>query len=272
LKVRTGCSGWSYKQWVGTFYPLKAKPKDYLRLYSAAFDCVEVDSSFYRIPSQKSVYYWAGSTPSDFIFTVKMPKQITHEGGFIGYERLLEHFLKSISVIRGKMGPILIQLPPSLTYEKDWELLKAFLDSLTGEFKYAIEFRHQSFFQQNVYSKLESHKMTLVWSDLPYLEPEPVITSDTLYLRLVGDRSIDESEFGTIAEDKSNSIAEWVARIRFVQENVEKVFIFSNNHYQGFGPATVNIVRKELGLPEINWSTMMKASVSEGQATLFDTI
>lgn len=256
---------------MGPFYPSNSKQTDFLRLYSSAYDTVEIDSSFYHIPNSMTMHRWYSMTPSSFVFAAKMPKQITHDSGFRDYEEILSYFLKSYELLKEKQGPVLVQLPPSLNHESGWRSLRSFLDSLPSAPKFAVEFRNKSFFNGDVYSYLESRNITLAWSEVPYVKSEPILTTDTVYLRLVGDRSIKETEFGKVVKDRTESVRRWAANIRSVEGSAERVFIFSNNHFQGFGPATVNLVRRELGLDEIDWHEKMNTSRPEGQLTLFDT-
>src|SRR5437660_1032933 len=108
-----GCSGWSYQDWVGPFYPRDAKPGEYLKLYSNVFNAVEIDSTYYRTPSPLMVANWRKKTPETFLFTAKFPKKITHELKLRDSLAQLERYYKSISELREKLGPLLIQLPPS---------------------------------------------------------------------------------------------------------------------------------------------------------------
>ncbi|MEM0117240.1 MAG: DUF72 domain-containing protein [Conexivisphaerales archaeon] len=268
MKVYLGCSGWSYDAWVGPFYPSGSKPADYLKLYSRVFDAVEIDSTFYRLPSSRMIQRWASSTPDNFVFTAKMPKQITHESGFEDYQKLLGYFINSMNILHGKLGCILVQLPPSFTYSKVWKKLGAFLEVLPHGFCYAIEFRHSDWFRSEVYKRLEELNITMAWSETPYTDTPPVMTTSLVYLRLVGDRSIREEQFGRIVKDRSDAIKKWAKNIK--EANPDRVFAFSNNHFQGFGPATVNQLRRELGMEELNWSRTMLSYRDVGQRSLFE--
>jgi uncharacterized protein YecE (DUF72 family) len=155
-KVRVGCSGWSYEDWVGPFYPKDSKPKDFLKLYSSVFNTVEIDSSFYRIPNQAMVSQWKKNTPEDFLFCPKFPKKITHDLKLQNVSSILSFFYKTLAGLGDKLGPLVVQLPHSFKYEKGMPSLTNFVSELKSGFRHAIEFRHVSWFRQDVYKLLES--------------------------------------------------------------------------------------------------------------------
>ena len=111
-EIRTGCISWTYPDWVGNFYPIDSKSSEFLKLYSQVFDIVEVDSSFYRSPSAASVRQWKEKTPANFLFTVKMPKRITHELKLDGIEKELSYFEGSLKILGAKLAAVTVQLPP----------------------------------------------------------------------------------------------------------------------------------------------------------------
>lgn len=269
-KYLTGCSGWSYKSWVGPFYPKGTKAKDFLRLYSTVFDAVEIDSTFYSIPESSVVSNWYSSTGDHFTFTAKLPKTITHERKLINSGTQLSFFLESIGKLKEKLGCILVQMPHSFKYDHGFQNLGKFVKELPGDAKFAFEFRDPSWFTDDVYSLLSDAGMTLAWSDTPFAVSPDCITSKTGYLRLVGDRKIEESDFGKVQRDKSESLSFWGKKLSARIMELEEVFIFSNNHYQGFGPATVNSMRKELGLEEVKWDASPRHELDSSQKSIFD--
>lgn len=133
-----GSSGFSYASWKPGFYPAGSKPGDFLRLYSERLNTVELNATFYRLPSEEQLAKWAAQTPPEFRFAVKMTGSITHRGRF----EQLATFCERVHALGERLGPILIQLPP--TRPRDDGLLRLFLDSLDPAFRYAFEFRHPS--------------------------------------------------------------------------------------------------------------------------------
>ncbi|HYC26670.1 MAG TPA: DUF72 domain-containing protein, partial [Nitrososphaerales archaeon] len=209
--LRIGCSGWSYKDWQGIFYPKGLPAKDYLSYYSKVFNCVEIDSSFYRVPNQYMVVQWAKNTPAGFTFSPKLPKKITHENKLVGFESSLVYFYSMVSKLKDKLGPIAVQLPPSIKLSTHLSTMEKFIAGLSPEFKHAIEFRHKSWFTPEVYALLKKHNIAMVWSLNQYLETPPEVTADFLYLRLVGDREI--TEFSGIQRDRSEDMRKWAEAV-----------------------------------------------------------
>ncbi len=252
-KVRIGCSGWSYKDWVGPFYPSGAEAKDYLRLYSRTFDCVEIDSSFYRIPSPGMVSQWKSSTPGTFTFSPKLSKKITHDNKLENYEPTLLYFYSVLGKLGSKLGPIVVQLPPSVKVEKHKALMEKFVSSLEPRFKHAIEFRHKSWFTPETYKLLERNNVAMAWSINQYLETPPEVTADFVYLRMVGTREI--TKFDGIQKEMRDEMERWATALKENAASLkDESYVFFNNHFAGFGPESVNEFRRLLGMIELNWT------------------
>jgi len=269
MKLRVGCSGWSYKKWVGPFYPRGAVPENFLQIYSRVFDCVEIDSTFYGIPDIRTVEAWKESTPEDFRFYPKIPGKITHDQRLSGIENTLNTFLDSIGCLGGKLGMILIQLPPFLRYEDGSEDFLKFLSLLPGKFRFAVEFRHDSWFRESIYSELEASGITLAWSETPFVDTPRIMTTSEVYLRLVGDRRIPVDQFGSMRLDRSASIGKWAAELKTMESEIGIASVFSNNHFQGFGPGTVNQFLDQMGMPKIDWASKILSDQGKKQKTLF---
>ncbi len=267
-KMHVGCSGWSYEDWMGPFYPKGAKPKDFLRLYSSVFDSVEIDSSFYRIPNSFMISQWKRNTPEGFLFSPKFPKKITHELKLQNASSTVDFFYKTFAGLGSKLGPMVLQMPPSFKYEKGMKDLENFfakdLKTGNGAFRHAIEFRHASWFRDDVYKLLESYNVALCWSINQYLKETPTqLTSNFLYVRMVGERDI--TNFGGKQKDRSKESKEMVDSIKAVAGSVDDAFIFFNNHFAGFGPESVNEFRRLSGLMEMDYSKLSLVDVSPGE-------
>ena len=268
-KLRIGCSGWGYKDWLNVFYPSGAANKDFLKFYSSIFDAVEIDSSFYRTPTPPMIRSWYEKTPQDFLFTAKLPKKITHEKHLAGVDVQLDWFEKSIKGLREKLGGVVVQLPPSFKVAKDKSRLADFLKLIDPKVRYAIEFRHMSWFEdQSILPLLRDHNVSLCWSITQYLETPKEVTSDQLYLRFVGDRSI--TEFKGIQKDQKQKMMEWHKELVAKEDSFKDAFVFFNNHFAGFGPASVNEFRRLTGLIEKEWATSGVGDTSPNQASLSD--
>ena len=266
MKYYIGCSGWSYTSWKGPFYPPNLENSDWLRFYSQVFDYVEIDSSFYRIPSQFMVKNWVKRTPDNFRFTAKFPKVVTHDKLLIDVEDDVERFLENIKPLEKKTLALLIQLPPSLEIMPGLESLRNLLPLLDDRFRYAVEVRHHSWFQDFAYNFFADNNICLVWSQLAKIRTPPIVTTDFLYVRFIGDRSIDEKDFGKIQDDRVLEMSNWAEQIRNAEigkgkgrrSEVRDAMIAANNHYAGFGPGTVNIFRNMVGMSELSWEDQQR--------------
>lgn len=261
MTIRIGCSGWSYSDWVGPFYPHSTKPEEYLELYSKVFDTVEIDSTFYRVPSPNMVNQWYSSTSNGFMFCPKFPKRITHDLKLENASSYLEHFTRRLSVLQEKLGPFVIQLPPSFKLQKHHEQLSHFIESLDDQYRYAIEFRHESWFNSETASLLKSKNICQVWSLNQYLTTPATITADFVYLRFVGDRAIDQ--FSRLQKDQTESMRDWNRSLTETPDSAKERFVLFNNHFAGFGPGSVNEFRRLMGLAELDWSHLAKDSAQK---------
>ncbi|CAN5627470.1 DUF72 domain-containing protein [soil metagenome] len=258
MTLNIGCSGWSYEGWKGNFYPKKMENKDYLLYYSKFFKFVEVDSTYYHIPSRSTVRGWKDKTPEDFKFSLKFPKIITHE-------KKLEDVVKPLSILFYSLEPLiektltlLIQLPPFLTEKKGFNPLQDMIHHLDKRFRYSLEVRHSSWFNDNVYDFLKENNITLVWSIRDKLKSPSIVTSDQVYIRFIGDRSISEMDFGKIVKNRRKEMIEYVKKVNETQNDnssIRDVLIAFNNHFAGFGPQSVTDFLNLMGMSEIDWKT-----------------
>ncbi len=265
IPVRTGCMGWSYADWVGPFYPKGTRPADYLRLYSQVFDTVEVDSSFYGMPGEDMIRQWKDRTQDDFLFTLKMPKEFTHECKLRVDGRKLAEFERRAMGLKSKLACVLLLLSPSARYEDMIEDLKHIAKILDERVRYAIEFRNISWFRHEVYDLLREKNISLTWSANMYVDTPPVMTSDSVYLRFIGDRRI--TSFDRVQRDRTGELKEWNDRLKTVieQGRARRAFVFSNNHFAGFAPETIFTFRKLAGLEVKEWRrAMMGMRFNEG--------
>ena len=258
-KLYVGCSGWSYDGWLGHFYPSNLDRKEFLKYYSQIFDFVEIDSSFYNPPNIFMTKRWASITPDNFRFSAKFPRSITHEKRLTAdadSEKELRYFFDVMNPIRAKLLALLLQLPPSLTAKEGLKKLEALIHILDPGFRYAVEVRHKSWFDQSVYQLLSQNNICLAWSQLDTIQTPPDLTSDFLYLRFIGDRSINERDFGRMQKDRTKELKIWSDSIDRVKDRAKLAIVAANNHYAGFGPGTANSFRKMVGLKEVNWEEM----------------
>jgi uncharacterized protein YecE (DUF72 family) len=240
---------------MGTFYPSNLENKNWLSYYSKFFKFVEVDSTFYSIPSRFIVRGWKEKTPDDFKFSLKFPKKITHDNKMQDVSKDLYVFFKNLEPLVDKTILLLIQLPHYLTASKSFEAFENMVKKLDSRFKYALEVRDESWFNDNLYDFLRSNNIALTWSIRDELKTPPIITSDQVYIRFIGDRSINEKDFGKIVKDRNKEMAEYIDIIndKAVLEN-QNVSIAFNNHFAGFGPESASTFLKLMDKPAPEWS------------------
>jgi uncharacterized protein YecE (DUF72 family) len=220
------------------------------------FDYVEIDSTFYQIPSKNMVKLWNERTPSNFRFSAKFPRVITHEKKFQNCEKELELFYNAMEPLKDKLLTLLIQFPPSFKIKEGLDALGKYDFYFDDTFRYSIEVRHSSWFNDLAYNFFKKYNICLVWNQLDRVQSPPVVTSDFVYIRFIGDRSINEKDFGTIQRDRAVEMRNWATKLRDIQrheKDVEKALVAANNHYAGFGPETSNMFREMLGLNRVRW-------------------
>ena len=253
LKYFLGCSGWSYDGWKGSFYPKELDNRYWLSYYSQIFDFVEIDSTFYRIPSKFMVNNWDKRTTDNFRFAVKFPKVITHDKRLKDVEKDIERFYDVMEPLYDKILVFLIQLPPSLQIAEGLDLIKNLQYQLNPSFRYAIEVRHHSWFNELFYNYIKEKKYCLVWSQQDIVITPPVVTTDFIYLRLIGDRSINEKDFGKINKDRTKEMEIWSKILEDDDRKVKDLnmaIIAANNHYAGFGPMTAKLFAEMMNLKD----------------------
>jgi len=275
LQYYIGCSGWSYSSWQGPFYPHNIENSQWLEYYSQVFDFVEIDSTFYRMPNPFMVKNWYKRTPDNLRFTAKFPKIITHDKRLKDVEKELEYFLESISGLEEKILALLIQLPPSLGLAEGLEGLREIVPELDKRFRYAVEVRDNSWFQDLAYNFFRNNNICMVWSQLAGIRIPPIVTTDFLYIRFIGDRSIDEKDFGRIQKDRVAEMRKWARNLKRTGEvddhKPNLAIVAANNHYAGFGPGTANMFRNMVGLEEVTWKDKKIPLTEDGKLSSADS-
>ncbi len=211
--------------------------KSWLPYYCQVFNYVEIDSTFYNIPSELMVRNWDRRTPDNFRFTAKFPKVITHDKRFKNVEKELSLFYKTMEPLKDKILALLIQLPPSYELKEGLEDFRGYNFFFDDTFRYAIEVRHPSWFNELAYNLFRNSNISLVWSQMDRLQTPPIVTSDFVYLRLIGDRRLAESQFGKIQIDRTEEIRNWANKMKEVRQNEKDVkagIVTANNHYGGY--------------------------------------
>lgn len=237
-RVFLGTSGWSYDDWNDVFYPAGTSPAERLAYYATKYSTVEVDSTFYGIPSMKTVQSWMERTPDDFVFSAKFPRQITHDLRLVHCEHETMAFVGVMSELGNKLGPLLLQLPPDFTTDS-FEDLAMFFEGLPDGYSYAVEVRHSSWLIDEYADLLKRWNVAMVLTCSAHFERFWRTTSRIAYIRWLGKR-MNIKRFDSIQKDRSEEIGWWVPRIEHFVEKGGIVFGYANNNYAGFAPQTVN--------------------------------
>ena len=237
-KLHVGTMGWSYDFWRGNFYPEGSG--NLLTEYANTFHTVEIDNTFYRIPSRDTVKKWAEETPDDFIFTAKFPRKITHIKMLQDCQEELAVFVEHMSLMGDKLGPMLIQLPPGFKPEMAG-ILNDFLAGIP-EGRFAVEVRNKKWLDEKFYDMLRNYKVALALIDHPWMPPMNTITADFTYIRWVGDRKKVTGRLGKVEKDRSGDIKDWAGRIKGFMDDSVEVFGYFSKSYSGYPPGDVRML------------------------------
>jgi uncharacterized protein YecE (DUF72 family) len=269
LQVFVGCSGWSHPSWKDRFYPSNLDTSDWLGHYSNIFDYVEIDSSFYRVPDAFMVENWYNKTPTHFRFTAIFPQIITHYKKLFDAEYELEAFFAAMSKLGDKLLCLVMQLPASIKLMEGLEALKRILPMLDPAFRYAVEVRDRSWFQDLAYDFFANNNLCMVWNESTGIQTPAVVTTDFVYLRFIADRIMDYSDKNQ--GDKLIGMQYWANKVNQVRtedavsNKVKFAIVSANNSYAGFGPSTANSFRRMIGLQEVLWDdrNMVQRKISD---------
>jgi uncharacterized protein YecE (DUF72 family) len=238
--VLVGCSGWNYAHWRERVYPRGCPPSRWLQDYATLFDTVEVNATFYRLPTEKAVARWVEQTPTDFRFAVKGSRYLTHIKRLTDLGAGLERFYERIEpLVRSpKLGPVLWQLPPN--FRRDDERLASALAGLPAG-RHCFELRHESWFAEEVYDLLREHGAALVIADRPEVHAFQTheLTADFTFVRF---HSGSRGRRGNYSE---RELEEWARRIEEWRSTVD-VYAYFNNDWEGFAVRNGRWLRRRL--------------------------
>ena len=221
MSLYVGTSGYSYKEWKGTFYPKELPAKGMLRYYGEQFRTVEINNTFYRMPKVSVLETWAADVPADFKFVLKASQRITHMQRLKDADDSVSYLLETAGALQGRLGPLLFQLPPNM--KKDAPRLRAFLALLPPQRLAAFEFRHPSWFDDEVFGLLRDHQAALCIAEAEDgVEVPFVSTAQWGYLRL------RRPDYGDA------ELSAWVRRVR--EQPWQDAFVFFKHEDEGKGP------------------------------------
>ncbi|MCW3984396.1 MAG: DUF72 domain-containing protein [Candidatus Bathyarchaeota archaeon] len=237
-KLHLGTIGWSYNFWKGNFYPAKTASKDYLSYYANQFNTVEVDSTFYRIPTQQTIQNWAAQTPEDFLFALKFPQLITHIKMLKNCQPETETFLNRVAFLEQKIGPLLLQFPPTFTAQHFADLAD-YIQKLPKNHRYVVEVRNKSWLTPEFYSLLRENGVALAWADNAIMAEVREVTGAFLYIRWEGTRQTVNGTLGKLEIDKTADLTLWAEKLKPFLSKTE-VFGYFAKYYSGFPPKDIS--------------------------------
>ncbi len=237
--VRIGTSGWHYAHWRGPLYEAGLAPARMLEFYARHFDTVEINNSFYRLPSTETLESWRKGTPAGFCFAVKGSRFITHNKKLKDPQNALDNFLPRLKALGNKLGPILFQLPPS--WKLNAERIEEFLSALPRRHQYAFEFRERSWHVPQVYEILRRHNAAFCAYHLFGFESPIEVTADFAYVRLHGPDGPYQGSY-TRAQ-----LRDWAERIRGWRRSLKDVYVYFDNDQAGYAALNALELKKLVG-------------------------
>ena len=255
-RIRLGTQGWNYDAWVGPFYPSGTRAVDFLEVYARAFDTVEVDSTFYAVPAVRTIRGWAERTPAGFVFSLKMPQEITHERRFRNAGDVAAEFFDRARELGDKLGPVLIQLGADFK-ERELPALAAFLPTLPRDIAFAIEFRDRGWMHDGIIALLAEHGVALTLTDARWIPRSKMLelaarpTADFVYIRWMGaDREI--VDYSRIQIDRSRELELWAGVMTQLAPKGRTIYGYVNNHFAGHSPASVRELQRMLDIEPVD--------------------
>ena len=233
-KYLIGTSGWHYDHWRGSFYPEKLAKAGWLEFYACHFSVVELNNSFYRLPSEAAFASWYRSSPGDFTFAVKVSRFITHFKRLKDSIEAVDNFITKVRILGDKLGPLLYQLPPNM--QRNDDVLETFLSGLPQGMEHVFEFRHRSWLQEQVYKILRKYGAGFCVFDKPSVNCPLVVTADFAYVRFHGSGELYSGAYS------DGELVGWAQRLSALAKNLSRVYIYFNND------AEANAVRNAVTL------------------------
>jgi len=238
LHYYIGTSGWHYDHWRYRFYPQELTKAKWLEFYASNFTTVELNNSFYRLPSEAAFANWRDSSPTNFTFAVKVSRFITHIKRLKNTQEAVETFISRARVLGEKLGPLLYQLPPNM--HRNDERLASFLSTLPQGMRHVFEFRHQSWLDDEVFETLHKYNIGLCVFDMPSLSCPLVATADFAYIRFHGSTGLYLSCYS------DEELADWAKRLANLATNLKAIYIYFNNDAEAFAVRNAITLRSYL--------------------------
>ena len=243
LHYYIGTSGWHYDHWQDRFYPKTLTKAKWLEFYASHFTTVELNNSFYRLPSETAFTTWHDSSPANFTFAVKVSRFITHIKRLRNSEEAVDNFISRAKILAEKLGPLLYQLPPNM--HRNDEILESFLSTLPQGMKHVFEFRHQSWLEDKVFEILHKHNIGFCVFDMPSVSCPLVATADFAYIRFHGSTGL---YFSCYSDEE---LTDWAKRLANLARNLEAIYIYFNNDAEAFAVRNAITLRRYLEMGKV---------------------
>jgi uncharacterized protein YecE (DUF72 family) len=238
MKLYIGTSGWVYNHWRGRFYPQRLSQAKWLEFYNQHFTTVELNNSFYHLPSEKAFANWLERSSPGFVYAIKVSRLITHLKKLRNVEDALKNFFSRARILGEKLGPLLYQLPPNIP--RNDKVLETFLYLLPPELCHVFEFRHKSWLDEGVFTLLRERNIGFCIYDMPEFTTPVVSTADFAYIRFHGSTSL----YGSCYTD--TELEEWAKRISKLDRGLKAVYIYFNNDAQAFAIENARTLQDKL--------------------------
>lgn len=238
-KIYIGTSGWHYKHWKGTFYPEGTKDAQQMEYYLQHFDTVEINNSFYKLPSTTTFEKWKKAVPDDFIFAIKGSRFITHMKKLKVQRENIEKFFNGTDRLENKAGPILFQLPPG--WKINAERLKDFLAQLPSDYRYTFEFRNDTWYDESIYGLLRENKCAFCIYELAGHMSPMEVTADFVYIRLHGPGDKYQGTY-----DQA-TLETWANRCKDWRDEGKDVFVYFDNDQEGYAAFNAKTLKEIVG-------------------------
>jgi len=240
VKYYIGTSGWVYPHWREVFYPPKLPQSKWLEFYTRHFATVELNNSFYRLPSEQAFANWRDTSPPGFVYAVKVSRFITHIKRLKDVAEPVATFLSRARHLNEKLGPLLYQLPPNM--HRNDERLDSFLSLLPKGLHHVVEFRHRSWLDEGVFDILRRHNVGLCVFDMPDMSCPLVATANFAYIRFHGSSGL---YFSCYSDEE---LEDWARRISALAKDLDAVYIYFNNDAEGFAVKNAQTLAEKLGI------------------------
>jgi len=238
-KLHIGTSGWSYEHWKELFYPERISGDQMLGFYAKHFKTVEINTTFYRLPSKQTLKNWYQTVPDHFIFSVKASQYITHRKKLIDPKETTHNFFDRVQILDDKLGPILFQLPPR--WHKNKNRLADFIRVLPTDYHYVFEFRDSTWFSDDITELLYKKNVTFCIYDLEGKQTPFHITNDLVYVRLHGPGAKYQGSYS------KDLLETWTNRFRSWLDERHEIYCYFNNDYETYAPRNASLLLKLMG-------------------------